>query len=54
MVLLESVVAVLAALEDPVREGSANEGVDNVADVRSWHLADLSDNGERIDDNLIA
>ena len=54
MGLLEPVVAVLAALEDPVREGSANEGVDNVADVRSWHLADLSDYGESVDDVLVA
>ena len=54
MSLLEPVVAVFAALEDPVREGSANEGVDNVADVSSGHLADLSDNGESVDDVLVA
>ena len=54
MSLLEPVVAVFAAPEDPVREGSANEGVDNVADVRSWHLADLSDYGESVDDVLVA
>ena len=52
--LLKPVVAFIAALEDPVREGSTNESVDHVADVSSGHLADLSDNGERIDDNLIA
>ena len=54
MGLLEPVVPVLAALEDPVLEFTANEGVDNVADVSSGHLADLSDYGKRIDDHLIA
>ena len=54
MGLLKPVVAVLAALEDPVLEGAANEGVDHVADVISGHLADLSDNGESVDDVLVA
>ena len=54
MVLLESVVAVLAALEDPVLEGGPNEGVDHVADVASGHLAGLSDDGECVDDVLVA
>ena len=54
MGLLEPVVAVLAALEDPVLEWTANEGVDNVADVISGHLTDLSDYGESVDDVLVA
>ena len=54
MGLLEPVVAVLAALKDPVLEWTANEGVDNVADVISGHLTDLSDYGESVDDVLVA
>ena len=54
MGLLEPVVAVLAALKDPVLECTANEGEDNVANVISWHLADLSDNRESVDNVLIA
>ena len=54
MSLLEPVVAVFAALKDPVLEWTANEGVDHVADVISGHLADLSDYGESVDDVLVA
>ena len=52
--ILEPVVAVLASLEDPVLEGGPNKGVDHVADVGSGHLAGLSDDGERVDDDLVA
>ena len=53
MGILKSVISVLAALEDPVLEGSPNEGVDHVANVGSGHLAGLSDYGERVFDDYV-
>ena len=54
MGILKPLISLPAALEDPVLEGIPYEGVDYVANVGSGHLADLSDYGERVDDDLVA
>ena len=48
MVLGELLVPLVAALLDPLAEGLADEGVDDVADVLPRHLADLSHNREAL------
>ena len=50
MLLLEELIPLLAVLLDPLLEGIADEGVDDVADVASGHLADLPDDGKGVDD----
>ena len=54
MGLLEPVIPVLATLENPVLEWSSYEGKNDVANIASGHLADLSYYRERIDYILIA
>ena len=50
MVLRELLVPLLAANGDPLGEGLTDEGVDDVDDVLTRHLADLSDAREAGDD----
>ena len=50
MVLRELLVPLLAANGDPLREGLTDEGVDDVDDVLTRHLADLPDAREAGDD----
>ena len=46
LLLRELFVASKALLVDPLLEGLADEGVDDVADVRPGHLPDLPHDGE--------
>ena len=50
MLLAEVLVPLRAALCDPLREGHTNQGVDHVADVLTWHLADLLHDGQGLHD----
>ena len=50
VLLLEELIPLLAVLGDPLLEGLADEGVDDVADVAPGHLADLPDDGKGVDD----
>ena len=46
----EPVVPRLDPLHHPLLECLTNEGVDDVADILPWHLADLTHARERVDD----
>ena len=50
MVLSELLVPLLAANGDPLGKGLTDEGVDDVDDVLTRHLADLSDAREAVND----
>ena len=50
----EPFVSILAALFDPLTEGLSDAGIDNVADVRSRHFPDLTQDRQRVHNILVA
>ena len=53
VVLSQLVVALLASGSNPIGERLSNPGVDDVAHVGPRHLADLLDDWQRVNDNLV-
>jgi len=49
----EPLISFLAALHHPLFEFISDEGVDDVADIVPWHLANLAEDGESINDVLV-
>ena len=52
MLLSELLISLLAGLFHPSAEGLTNLRVDDVADILSWHLSNLSHDGQAVCDVL--
>ena len=50
VIFCESVISHLASFHHPLLERFSNKSVNNIADVRPWHLADLFHDWESIND----